>query len=43
MRSLPRRLSELEAFLGDRDWLGGGKQPTFVDFYAYEILDHHRM
>ena len=27
---------------GDRDWLGGGSDPTFVDFYAYEILDHHR-
>ncbi len=42
MTALPKKLSELNAFLGSNEWFAGGKGPSFVDFYAYEILDHHR-
>ena len=28
---------------GENNWLAGGEGPSFVDFYAYEALDHHRV
>lgn len=40
-KSLPSKMTSLSSFLGDFDFLGGGKKPSYVDFLAYEFLDVH--
>ncbi|XP_054158818.1 uncharacterized protein LOC128957124 [Oppia nitens] len=39
---LSKQLEELSKFLGQHDWLAG-KQLTYVDFLAYELLDWLRL
>ncbi len=33
----------LTSLKGDNKWFGGGDNPTYVDFYAYDVLDGFRV
>ena len=40
LKSLPGKLSQFSAYLGDLDWFAGNSI-TFPDFVMYEQLDQH--
>lgn len=42
MGDLDRKLKGISSFLGENEWMSGGKL-TYVDFYVYDILDFHRL
>lgn len=42
LKGLPGILKALSDFLGKRQWFASQDKLTYVDFLAYETLDHHR-
>jgi len=37
------RFQKFETFLGQKNWLAGGKNPTICDFHFYEMVDQHML
>lgn len=42
-KTLPDKMTALSKFLGDHNYLAGGKKPSYVDFLAYQYLDVHEV